>query len=849
MLWLNVPYKEKNEAKALGAKWDPQARKWYVCDETNYSAFAKWLTIDARSSNVFNYLKQIAKVSALQDEETHKRLLPWQYDRLTEVTKDSVLCRYLEPSKEKTEPLLPARSVPIFPFGCNKSQYKAVKNALENQISVIQGPPGTGKTQTILNIISNILLQGKTVQVVSNNNAAIENVLEKLASTKYNLEFVAALLGNVNNKKQFIENQSGLYPDFSDWKLNAESAIGLNDVQNMSAQLSAVFDKQEELARLKQEISQLQIERKYFEQYIADTNIEIDLIKVSVNTSSAKIMELWQKCQALSENNKKPGLLFKLINIFIYGITDWSFYKQDISKIITSFQGLFLKLKEKELNEHICEITNYLAGVNTALLEQMCDKSMFLLKDVLARRYEGRSRRTIFTENDLWSNAKEVSKEYPVVLSTTFSSRSSLGNDVKYDYLIMDEASQVDVATGALSLACAKNAVIVGDSKQLPNVISGGDRTRAESIFQEFKIDSGYKFTKSFLQSITEIFPSAENVMLKEHYRCHPKIINFCNQKFYNDELVVMTEDGGEQDVLTVVKTSEGNHERERYNQRQIDVISHEVLTKCKVDKSEIGIITPYRNQVKELQKQLPCFEVATVHKFQGREKDTIIISTVDNVITDFVDDPYLLNVAVSRAKKHLILIVSGNKQSQKRNISDLVAYIQYNNFEIQESKIYSIFDYLYGQYTVARRYYLSKHKRISEYDSENLMYGLISDTLKTGEFKSLGIICHFPLNMLIKDPCLLNDRESEYAMNPATHLDFLIYNKVSKLPVLAIEVDGYKYHKEGTIQAERDKLKNHILGLYGIPLLRFNTTGSGEKEKLQKKLEQLCLSDTNLDG
>ena len=121
-----------------------------------------------------------------------------------------------------------------------------MKNALENQISVIQGPPGTGKTQTILNIISNILLQGKTVQVVSNNNAAIENVLEKLASTKYNLGFVAALLGNVNNKKQFIENQSGLYPDFSDWKLNAESAIGLNDVQNMSAQLSAVFDKQED---------------------------------------------------------------------------------------------------------------------------------------------------------------------------------------------------------------------------------------------------------------------------------------------------------------------------------------------------------------------------------------------------------------------------------------------------------------------------------------------------------------------------------------------------------------------------------------------------------------------------
>lgn len=52
---------------------------------------------------------------------------------------------------------------------------------MENQISVIQGPPGTGKTQTILNIIANILMQDKTVQIVSNNNSATENVYDKLS--------------------------------------------------------------------------------------------------------------------------------------------------------------------------------------------------------------------------------------------------------------------------------------------------------------------------------------------------------------------------------------------------------------------------------------------------------------------------------------------------------------------------------------------------------------------------------------------------------------------------------------------------------------------------------------------
>ena len=103
-----------------------------------------------------------------------------------------------------------------------------------------------------------------------------------------------------------------------------------------------------------------------------------------------------------------------------------------------------------------------------------------------------------------------------------------------------------------------------------------------------------------------------------------------------------------------------------------------------------------------------------------------------------------------------------------------------------------------------------------------------------------MDTVCHFPMNMLIRDLVLLNEQECQYAMNPATHIDFLLYNRISKKPVLAIEVDGYEYHKEDTVQASRDLLKNHILELYEIPLLRFQTNGSGEKEKIIEKLDQL---------
>ena len=325
-----------------------------------------------------------------------------------------------------------------------------------------------------------------------------------------------------------------------------------------------------------------------------------------------------------------------------------------------------------------------------------------------------------------------------------------------------------------------------------------------------------------------------------EHYRCHPKIINFCNQKFYNGELIIMTRDKGEKDVLSVVRTVEGNHARNHYSQRQIDVIKKEILPDMVEKPREIGIIAPYNNQVAAMKKEIQDIDISTVHKFQGKEKEAIIISTVDDEITDFADDPYLINVAVSRAKKKLKVVVSGNEQLSDGNIADLVSYVEYNNFEIKQSKIYSIFDYLYKQYAVSRYEFLKKHKKISQYDSENLMHALITDIIQMEQFQTMDVVSHVPLNMLLRNLEVLGDEECKYAMNPATHLDFLIYNRISKQPVLAIEVDGYKYHKAGTNQEKRDIMKNNILELYNIPLLRFKTNGSKERETIIQKMTDI---------
>lgn len=794
---------------------------------------------DVQSSNVFEYIKQIAGLSDIRNEETGEKLLFKRFDKISFVGRDVALAKYLKPSSLQGE-RTGREYIPIFPFGCNNSQYMAVKNAMENQISIIQGPPGTGKTQTILNIIANILMQGKTVQIVSNNNSATENVYEKLSSTKYNLGFVAATLGSSKNKKIFVENQDINYPDFSLWKINGNSYDLQKRIAEQSRQLKVVFDKQEKLACLRQELSQLITEQEYFNQYVEESDVDTDNIKLRKKLSSKHWMVLWQECQLISEEKKTIGFWFKIKAVLTYGVNAWNFYKQDISKIITAFQAMYYRMKQNELSEEISDIEEYLSSISKNLLDDLCNQSMVVLKDKLARKYEGNSSRKIFSEENLWKEPYDVLYEYPVILSTTFSSRNSLNSDVVYDYLIMDEASQVDIATGALALSCARNVVIVGDTKQLPNVVTDDIKGKAKAIFDTFHVNDGYQYTKSFLQSILDVMPNVTQTLLREHYRCHPKIINFCNQKFYRGELIIMTTDKGEEDVLSVVKTVAGNHERNHYSQRQIDVIRNEIIPKYVSNPEETGIIAPYKNQVEALSKEITEFDAATVHKFQGKEKENIIISTVDDEISDFADDPYLINVAVSRAKKKLMLVVTGNEQAKERNITDLIDYIQYNNFDVADSKIYSIFDYLYKQYTEERIAYLQKHKKISEYDSENLMYSLIEEIIADNNYSSLDVVCHFPLNMLIRNPELLNEQECQYAMNPATHLDFVIYNRIGKKPVLAIEVDGYEYHKADTAQASRDLLKNHIMELYEIPLLRFKTNGSGEREKIIEMLNKL---------
>ena len=787
------------------------------------------------NNNIFDYFKEIANIVSIKTEDG-EALLNRAYQKILFVEKWTALYSYLNPSiKPKDKEF---NSILIFPFGINQSQYQAVKNAMENQISVIEGPPGTGKTQTILNIIANLIYNGKSVSVVSNNNSATANVFEKLK--QFDFGYICATLGRKENKENFIQNQNGLYPNF-EYNENDKIEANPNKNKELIEQLEEFFNLQNNIAINKNILSELKIEIEHF---IKQENIfNLPKIRNIKSLNSQKIMNIKIRLEEL----KRVGIFLKLKLILLYGIGDFKFYKKSINEIINVYDKIYYTLKEKELNEAIEKDSKRFELLSkNNIIETLKNNSISILRAYLKNKYKNKKERKIFTLEDLNKKSEKFILEYPVIFSTTYSIGKCLNKDFKFDYLIIDEASQVDLITGALALYNAKNAVIVGDRKQLPNVIPTDSLSKIEELSKKYNIASNYDYVKqSFLTSIIESLNYVNKVLLKEHYRCHPKIINFCNKKFYNNELVILTEDKGEEDVMKVYITVKGGHARGHYNQRQIDIIDKEIMPelKQKLSVDEIGIVSPYNEQKIRLQDAInnENIQIDTVHKYQGREKDAIIITTVNNKISEFIDDPKMLNVAITRSKRFLRLVVSRDICEKDGNINDLVKYIKYNNFEVIESNVKSIFDLLYKENRLARLQYLKNKKRISLFDSENIAYNEIENILKNN-YNNLGIITHIPLFRILENKNLLNKDELKYASHEWTHIDFVIYNKMDKKPSLAIEVDGYTFHKKSTAQSQRDELKNEILKKYNIPLIRLSTIGSDEKNIIKSKLDKLYM-------
>ena len=787
-----------------------------------------FLKKDIFASKIISYYHEAVQETCKSEEDA---FLVSQFDNIGYVDENSVLALYLQGA---TKSIDQSERIPmICPFGLNESQMKALKIVFENRMSIIEGPPGTGKTQTILNIISNAVIRGKSVAVVSNNNSATNNVYEKL--DKYGYSFIAAPLGNAENVTKFFCEYESDVPKLKETHVDEWKLRELFDDLPLYCEIDN--KKRKEIEKR----NAAELELKHFLQGKDELRLQKCFSKKTA--SPEFIMDLIVK---LKEKKKISFLKRMLVSIKL-GITKKMLVMKS-SEVLCVLEYLYYISKIKELNKRIRVLNKKLGKQSVSeRINELIFLSQNHFTNELKKRYKKKQSR-VYEENNYKKLFKDFVSDYPVVLSSTYALAKCSPKGYLFDYLIVDEASQVNMASALLSMQIAKNIIIVGDTKQLPQIDDESFKERNGELLRKYNVNQAYSYygnniMSSFLSLYGKRVPKQ---LLKEHYRCDPNIINFCNEEFYNNELIVYKEKSSNPNTMTVVKTVQGNFARKNphgtglYNQREIDEIKKIV---AEMDLSDIGVITPYAYQAEQIQEQLgEKVDASTIHKFQGREKKTIIFSSVVNDTNDFVNNENLINVAVSRATDRFILVTSDKAAKSKSGVlSDLVGYISYHGDfgHMEEGTVRSVYDLLYEEYQEALARFRKKHPS-KDYDTENITKVLIRGIMDS-EFNNLRYAMHVSLKEFVKsDRLSLTAEEKKFLNNPNSHADFLIFNKMSKKPLGVIEVDGVSFHEQQKAQTERDTKKDCILEKAGIPLLRLKTNESNEKDRIVSFLQNL---------
>jgi len=784
--------------------------------------------------DIYAYYTDLARYAGyISKDDEPLYFLSQNYQRI-KPSLESVLYHYLEGKFDKVDKQI---GQIIVPFDFNQSQHTAIQKALENSISVIEGPPGTGKTQTILNLISNIISRNMNCAVVSNNNTAIDNVYNKLSDE--GIGFISATLGRLDNVTTFFENSGDQDLDhFVESVVMSKDDTKKKSIDALSVLMKRLHETEIKIARLKNELNAVLVEQS--------NQHEKSVNKISINQklNSKDYLKLINRLE--KENKIRFFEGWKINRKYKVKI-----HKIDVIEAIYTLENLFYNSRINELNIKIDKL-------NTELIKNNKDQILYDLKKIskdylleAIKNHYDKIDKTIFDKESYKQDYHSFLKRYPVVLSTSQSLLNNAPKGFLFDYLIIDEASQGDLLNSVIAMSCAKKLVVVGDSRQLQQIDEERLFNESNKLALKYNINGSYRYeSNSILKSVRESVFNVPTTLLREHYRCAPDIINFCNKMFYDEELIPMTNNTGYH--LEIIKTVPGNHARKNpngagmYNQREIDELA-EVFKDNEL--SRVGVITPFRYQARLIQEHFKDtkLEADTIHKFQGRQKDEIYLSfvvnsldmspnQVENRLYDFVTDEKLLNVAISRGKNKVTAILSDKIYYSKNNIiHDFIHYIEnlYGNTVTKSSSITSVFDYLYNENNKLLKELIASNPK--EHQTELLFSQLVDEILKS--YKKVGYAMHTRLSKIVNETTMLNDEEIKYVLHPWTHVDFLFYNKITKERLFVIEVDGIRYHEQSIKQAAHDEIKNKVLLENGIAIYRFKTNESNEKTRLMQIL------------
>ena len=331
-----------------------------------------------------------------------------------------------------------------------------------------------------------------------------------------------------------------------------------------------------------------------------------------------------------------------------------------------------------------------------------------------------------------------VSTRVFVSTTTSMNSHLSLLNMKTFTLTVIDEASQIlePHLIGILSahnngIPAVRKIVMIGDHKQLPAVVQ---QTRqisevAEPILRDIQLtDCRLSLFERLLRTYRKDYNQDNEVsyLLRKQGRMHPDIALFPNEAFYGNMLEVVPLKHQKEELAYKGKGLNGitdllatrriafiateapeSSPSDKVNQNEADIIAatvvkiHEMTTRNFDAEKTVGVIVPYRNQIATVRstiekygiKALQGITIDTMERFQGSQRDYIIYGftiqkyyqlnfLTSNVFEDFdgsiVDRK--LNVAMTRARKHLIIVGNPDLLAQNLTYNKLLEFIRGKN-------------------------------------------------------------------------------------------------------------------------------------------------------------------------
>jgi very-short-patch-repair endonuclease len=670
-----------------------------------------------------------------------------------EIRSTSLGCFLKEKTLEDPKKVSSKQILEVFPL--NDSQRHAVEHALSQPFTVITGPPGTGKSQVVLDIIANAVFQDKTVLFSSKNNKAVDVVREKLQPI-LSKPLIVRMGAEIYRKeakailcKLFPQKEIHSIDDRIDKQLSALDRIS-EDISRTNNHIQQMREINDSIDKSEDKIHECmqKIPHDVLLRCKADGCKEVDLVSFDRDLRGFGDTQRFYRRyirRVFSKNHKK-----KLQKVFqeYHDILDsnWRSYLEqtDTSSSDDMYHALynvFLAVKIAHTKEYIGQLEKNLIGfepINQMYdrLENLRDEQKKISRTIFDKYWLNKVNAKSSTEQEAVIRTLEVSEQLnsyvdnptifrklslewkrkmqrimeflPVWVITNLSARSSvpLKNNL-FDILIIDEASQCDIASALPLFYRAKNVVIIGDPKQLRH-ISLLSQDQDGKIAMENNIDdvfNDYSYTKNSLYDLADKIGALNNIrpiLLDEHYRCARDIISFSNECFYGKLLHVLTDERRLRpsdkhithgivwyDVCgtTIRSGSSYNDEEAEY---VVDILKKLIL--ANEPTVSYGVVTFFRAQMELIRQKINDIDnlrdkditVGTAHRFQGDEKDVIIFSPVvssevkECTLQWIHSTTQLLNVAITRAKTAVLVVGDRNACLKAKGIlGELVSYAQ----------------------------------------------------------------------------------------------------------------------------------------------------------------------------